>query len=196
MKKGIILLGLIVAGMSHGATEAVPDVKKDAAAPQKTTGKRMWAKSILWDKAPDFVVEKWLTKQPEMKGKYVMIEFWATWCTACRHMQPRMSELHKKFGKELIVIGVSDETEEAVLSYIKKHSVDYFMALDSKGRMKKKLGVYGIPHVILIEPGGNVVWEGFPLLKGYELTDAKIEKILAVGRAQKKAAAEKATVAK
>jgi len=41
-----------------------------------------------------------------------------------------------------------------------------------------------VPHAIVIEPGGYVVWEGFPLQKGYELTDDIIQKILAVGRAQ------------
>ena len=48
--------------------------------------------------------------------------------------------------------------------------------------MKDKLGVYGIPHVIIVEPNGYVVWEGFPLLEDYELTEEVVEKILSVGR--------------
>jgi hypothetical protein len=44
------------------------------------------------------------------------------------------------------------------------------------------LGVFGIPHVIIVEPGGYVVWEGFPLLKDYELTAELVDKILSVGR--------------
>jgi hypothetical protein len=48
--------------------------------------------------------------------------------------------------------------------------------------MKDYCGVYGIPHAIVVEPEGHVVWEGFPLLKDYELTEEILERILAVGR--------------
>ncbi len=48
-----------------------------------------------------------------------------------------------------------------------------------------EIGVWGVPHAILLEPEGYVVWEGFPLQKGYELTEELVDKILAVGRAQK-----------
>jgi len=40
------------------------------------------------------------------------------------------------------------------------------------------LGVFGVPHVILIEPDGHIVWEGFPYLKGYELTEQVVRRIL------------------
>jgi hypothetical protein len=54
--------------------------------------------------------------------------------------------------------------------------------MDTQARMKKELGVSGIPHAIIIEPGGHVVWEGFPLLEGYELTEAVVQKILSAKR--------------
>ena len=42
--------------------------------------KRLWAKSVLGQKAPAFVVEKWLGDEPKREGKLVLIDFWATWC--------------------------------------------------------------------------------------------------------------------
>ena len=60
--------------------------------------------------------------------------------------------------------------------------IDFHLAIDTKKRMKDELGVFGIPHIIILEPNGYVIWEGFPLQNGYELTDKIIEKILAVGR--------------
>jgi len=68
--------------------------------------------------------------------------------------------------------------------------IEYFVAVDTKKRMKDELGVWGIPHVIIIEPEGYVIWEGFPLQERYELTEEIIEKILAIGR-KLKAAKEK-----
>jgi thiol-disulfide isomerase/thioredoxin len=142
-------------------------------------GKRLWARSFLWEKAPDFVVEKWLTEKPETAGKYTLIEFWATWCSQCKLSIPKLNQLHRKFGAELVVIAVSDQKEEDVRKF-DEQKIEYFSAIDTQKRMKEKLGVFGIPHVIIIEPDGYVVWEGFPLLKDYELTEEVIEKILSV----------------
>jgi len=52
--------------------------------------------------------------------------------------------------------------------------------------------VWGWPHVIILEPQyRTIIWEGFPGLKGYELTEAKVAKILAIGRGKEKGAAAK-----
>ena len=48
--------------------------------------------------------------------------------------------------------------------------------------MQEALGVVGFPHIIILEPGGSVVWEGFPYQENYELTDEIVEKILKIAR--------------
>ena len=172
-------------------TQGAPEPKVMPADPGSLTPKkprRMWATSYRWAKAPDFVVEKWLTDKPETKGKYVLIEFWATWCPPCRRSIPLLNKFHKKYGKELVVIGISEESEADVRK-LKTPNIEYYSAFDTRQRMYKELGVFGIPHVIIVEPGGFVIWEGFPLLPDYELTEEIIEKILAVGRKLKAAEA-------
>jgi len=155
------------------------ETKYESPVPEK--GKRLWARSFLWEKAPDLVVEKWLTGKPETRGKYLLIEFWATWCRQCRLAVPRLNNLHRKFAEDLIVIGISDE-EEDVVRRLEEPRIEYYLAIDTQAGMKDKVGVFGIPHVIIAEPGGYVVWEGFPLLKGHELTEEVVEKILKVGK--------------
>ena len=168
------------AGKLEAFAEGSP-FRGDYKPPTAKEGKRMWAKSCLWSDAPELNVEKWLTAKPETKGKYVLIEFWATWCPPCRRSIHLLNRLHERFGKELVVIGISDESEADVRK-LKDPAIKYYSAIDTQARTKKELGVWGIPHVIVIEPGGAVVWEGFPLLKGYELTEQIVDKILAVGR--------------
>ena len=155
------------------------DTKYESPIPAKE--KQLWAKSCLWEKAPDFVVEKWLTGEPDVKGRYVLIEFWATWCRQCRLTIPKLNQLHRKFGQELVVVGISDEKEQTVRSF-DGPAIEYFIAIDTQAVMKDKIGVFGIPHVIILEPGGYGVWEGFPLLKGYELTEEVVGRILEAGR--------------
>ena len=148
-------------------------------------GKRIWANSFLFAEAPELVVEKWLSEKPETKGKYVLLEFWATWCGPCRRSIPILNKFHAKYKDELVVIGISDETEADVLK-LKTPQIEYYSAIDTQARTKKAVGVWGIPHVLILEPGGAVIWQGFPLLKDYELTDEIIEKILAIGRRLKR----------
>lgn len=143
-------------------------------------GKRLWARSFLWEPAPEFVVEKWLTPEPDMQGKYILIEYWATWCGPCRRSIPLLNDIHHRFKDRLIVIGISDQPEETVRA-LKDPKIEYHVAIDTQTRMKTALGVTGIPHVIILEPKGYVVWEGFPLLEGHELTPETVERILKAG---------------
>ena len=140
--------------------------------------KQIWAKSFLNQKAPELVVEKWLTKEPDRKGKFVLIDFWATWCGPCRKAIPELNALHKKFSDKLVVIGLSDEPEAKVKG-MTTPQMDYAVAIDTKARTKRAVGVTGIPHVLLIDPQGIVRWEGFPLLNGFELTEQVVADILA-----------------
>lgn len=162
-----------------------PDPAKSKPAKKAARGpKRLWADSYIWAEAPKIEVEKWLTDAPETKGKYVMLEIWTTWCSQCVRSIPHLNKWQAKYPDELVVIGISNESEKKVKSFTGP-KIKYYSGVDTKGRVKDALGVRGFPHVIIIEPGGYVVWEGFPYLKGYELTDEILEKILAVGRKAK-----------
>ena len=196
-----------------------------------TSGKHMWANTRLYSDVPLPEVQKWLKGKPELDGKFVVIEFWRTWCGACKRMTPLMNTLQNKFGSELVVIGITGEAEETVNAYAGPKK-EYYLALDQpqpvkaksdtpdqqpavkeeaspvsalpdqadgptmnrpgQGQYEASFGVWGWPHVVILEPlYRTVVWEGFTGLKGYELTEAKVAKILAVGRAMKAEEASK-----
>jgi len=87
------------------------DDGKNYQPPVVKEGKRIWANSFLWADAPKLEVEKWLSEVPDTKGKYVLLEFWATWCGPCRRSIPLLNKFHARFKDELVVIGISDETE-------------------------------------------------------------------------------------
>lgn len=164
MKNTLILIGLLLLGGLVSGQES-------------NNGKQLWAKSVLNEKAPELYVQQWLSAMPDTKGKFVLVDFWATWCGPCRKAIPELNSLQKEFSKELVVIGISDETVEKVEA-MTSPVIEYYNAIDTKATMKKQLEVKGIPHIILIDPKGIVRWEGFPLLPGHELTAETVRKLI------------------
>ncbi len=139
--------------------------------------KQLWAKSFLNKKAPEIVVEQWLTDAPDTEGKFVLIDFWATWCGPCKKAIPELNVYHEKFKDQLVVIGISDETQ-AKVEKMKTPKMDYYSAIDTQERLENIYEVKGIPHCVIINPEGIVVWEGWPHLPGFELTEKVIEDLL------------------
>jgi thiol-disulfide isomerase/thioredoxin len=141
-----------------------------------TPNKKMYGKSYYHQPAPELVVEKWLSDEPDTEGKFVMIDFWATWCGPCKKAIPKVNQWAEKYKDQMVVIGLSDETEEKVLR-MKEPVMKYYSAIDTKKRTKSAYQVSGIPHVVVIDPNGIVRWQGFPFLRGHELTDEVLEEL-------------------
>lgn len=158
---------------SEPTAPSKPEEPVSAPAPQK----KIWAKSFLNQRAPEIMIEKWLSAKPEVEGKFVLIDFWATWCGPCRKAIPELNKLHQKFGKKLVVIGLSDEPEEKVRA-MKTPPIDYFYAIDTAKQNLRAVEVQGIPHVLIIDPSGIVRWEGYPLMEGHELTEKVVQDLL------------------
>jgi len=59
-----------------------------------------------------------------------------------------------------------------------EEKIKYYSALDTTAALKKQYEVTGIPHCVIINPAGIVVWEGFPFLDGYKLTDEVVAALL------------------
>jgi thiol-disulfide isomerase/thioredoxin len=112
---------------------------------------------------------------PELEGKPVLLEFWATWCPPCRKSIPHLNEIYAKFkDRGLVVVGVTDEPNAVIRKFQKDVPMDYPTATDTGGRLGEKMGVSSIPTAFLANKEGVIVWQGHP----GTLTEADIEKAL------------------
>jgi len=122
------------------------------------------------DTAPAPQVESWvggtaLTAEA-MKGKILVVEFWATWCQPCRRTAPHLNKVHAKYkDKGVVVMGITEEKEGTVAKFLKTVSMDYHVGIDKKGKTNNTYmnGVPGIPHAFVVGRDGKVAWHGHPL---------------------------------
>jgi thiol-disulfide isomerase/thioredoxin len=144
----------------------------------KPVDKNLYADDIRGKKAPEFSVDKWITDEPDRKGKVVLIDFWATWCPPCREAIPELNKLKEKFKDDLVVIGVSDEDAAKIKDFMKSTKMDYSIAVDPGKKMSDSIHVSGIPHVLIISTDGIVRWQGFPFSAEEPLTADIVKQII------------------
>jgi peroxiredoxin len=93
-----------------------------------------------------------------LRGKVVLLNFWATWCPPCRREMPDMETLYRRFGdKGLIVLAVSDEKRETVEEFLKKQTYTFPVLLDPDRKVNTAFGIEGIPNSFLFDRKGKLV---------------------------------------
>lgn len=95
-------------------------------------------------------------------NKVVLLDFGASWCSACIKGISAMNKLNREYkDKGLVILGIDiKESKEKVFSLINRYHISYTMLLDSDGKIAHKYSVRGIPFLVLIDKEGKVFWMG------------------------------------
>ena len=95
----------------------------------------------------------------ELKGKTVLVNFWATWCKPCHWEMPLMENLYQAYkdrGFVVLAISVDQQGLEAVRSLVTEKKLTFPVALDPQHEAARKFNITGIPATILIGPDGYI----------------------------------------
>ena len=99
-----------------------------------------------------------------LRGKVVLVNFWATWCPPCRKEIPDLELLYNRFkDKGLVVLGISDEAASKVTAFVGSHTMTYPVLLDPGRKVNKQLEVEGIPRTLLYNRNGRLAAEAIDM---------------------------------
>lgn len=157
----LVALSLLVLGAgiwqlqaSQGQTIAEPKPTSDVA-----------PRSI----APDFALQTadgQTVRLRDLRGKVVLLNFWATWCPPCKAEMPDLDALHREYGASqgFVVLGVNmEEGAEAVAAFAAERKITFPLLLDSDGQVSGRLfAVRSLPTSLIIDREGFIrdAWTG------------------------------------
>ena len=93
-----------------------------------------------------------------LRGKYVVLDFWGSWCTWCIKGFPKLKEYYAKYKDRLEIVGIDcNDTAEKWATAVKKHNVPWLHVRSEDGIAEQKFRVQGYPYKVLISPEGIVL---------------------------------------
>lgn len=120
--------------------------------------------------APDFELESLdgTIKLSEMRDKYVLLNFWATWCGYCVVEMPDLQKLQDTYKDDLLIITINvGEDKETVQKFMKENNLDLTVALDMDSNVANTYGVRSFPTTIAVNKKGEAV-KGYVGMLTYE----------------------------
>jgi len=127
-----------------------------------------------------FVLEENLGKGP------ILIDFWATWCTPCKHALPHLQELMEKYqdqGLTVLTISIdSPKSQSKLKPYVRSKKFTFPVLLDTSSEVLRQFNGNSVPFQVLLDKDGNIVETHTGYNPGDEkILEEKIVKLLSAG---------------
>jgi thiol-disulfide isomerase/thioredoxin len=96
---------------------------------------------------------------PKLRGKVVLLDFWASWCGPCRNALPNIKRLQAVYGgADFVLVSVSEDNDESAWrAFVSSHGMTWAQRLDSDGSLQQRYGVNALPTYVLLGRDGSVV---------------------------------------
>ena len=97
----------------------------------------------------------------DYRGKYVLLNFWATWCAPCRKEMPMLAELQDEFGGEtfeVVTLATGRNSPQGIVKFFAETGITNLPRhQDPKQNVAREMGVFGLPITVIIDPDGNEI---------------------------------------
>ena len=97
----------------------------------------------------------------EYRGKWVLVNFWASWCEPCRDEAPTLAKFQREHGgKNFTVVGIdTQDLSDDGAKFAKEYELSYPQLHDGNGDNGNEFGTTGVPENYLLEPNGKLAWD-------------------------------------
>jgi len=119
----------------------------------------------------------------DLRGKAVVLNFWASWCGPCRDEAPLLERVWRGYrDRGVVVVGVNiQDLEPAARKFLQEFQITYPNVRDGDGRIAKKYGVTGVPETFFIDRSGRIVQKFPGAVVEFRLWQQAVEGLLEAG---------------
>jgi cytochrome c biogenesis protein CcmG/thiol:disulfide interchange protein DsbE len=112
--------------------------------------------------APDFTLGRLdrpgSLQLSSLRGKAVVLNFWASWCNPCKREAPALQALSRRWGNQVVVLGVDvNDFQGDARGFMRKYGLTYPVVHDNKNKTTPKYGLTGLPETFFLDRRGRIV---------------------------------------
>lgn len=177
----VLLLGLAACGAAPAAVPA--DLPANIAVDSRLLDSSEAAAGVLpevGEEVPEFQFTEangTTVKLSELRGKRVLINFWATWCGPCRAEMPDLERARQQYGDDVVILGVNKlEALEQIKPFAEELKVGFKLIANPEGDISERYGAKNIPITYFVNRDGTIGHRRLGVMN-YEFISEQIEKL-------------------
>lgn len=156
-----VFLAVLYTALALGANVALADTAELEALREGTMKKLIFSEPAEVSDAAFTDPDGGEFRLADFQGKYVLVNFWATWCAPCRKEMPMLSELQTEFGGdtfEVVTIATGRNELAGIRRFFDDIGVDNLpLYLDPKQALARDMAVLGLPITVILDPEGREI---------------------------------------
>ncbi|WP_140939199.1 TlpA disulfide reductase family protein [Sphingobacterium lumbrici] len=179
-------LGVVASSMEYNLTQSAfdllsPEIKNSYPLQQFAKMLERTAKTGEGIVAPDITLpneQGKLVSLSSLQGKYVLVDFWASWCSPCRGTIPMLKEIYEKYkdkGFEILSVSI-DKNGQQWKTALEEEKMPWYQVLDEKHEIGKLYQVSSIPRCYLIDKDGTIISRNVEVFRLEKMLEKLIEK--------------------
>jgi cytochrome c biogenesis protein CcmG/thiol:disulfide interchange protein DsbE len=114
----------------------------------------------IGNSAPDFTItdSQHTVVLSQLRGKPVVLNFWATWCPPCVEEMPSLVQLQKQMGNKVTILAVSEDADDgAYKQFVRDHNIDVLTVRDTQRKTNEVYGTFKFPETFVIDKDGKIL---------------------------------------